>query len=520
MWMPEMRRRSLDPHQPDRLPSRAELRIAGGIAMVVALSFMWFASRIFDAVAFAPAVVGDVLVRAAPGDFATFFIDALKHWSMRLLIGAVLVGTVVVGAELLARLRGRGATWIAASVFGAAGSVAVLLGPVSGASRSTSAVVALLGAGVYGLVAARFGSAFLISQEGDRSRRKVLRWGLVTAAGVTLAGGVAGWLARRLGGPNTDVRLAAPVDAAVIPERSDFPEVDGITPEITSVDDHYVVDIDLFAPSVEADGWNLTVSGSVDRPLELSFSELQQNFEVVEEYSVLVCVSNEVGGDLIGHSRWGGVRLADVLNEAGIKPGAADVVFRAADGYSDSIPLDVALKPANLLAVSHNGRPLQQDHGFPCRVRVPSIYGMKNVKWLESIEVTDENYRGYWQRRGWSDVAEVKTQSRIDVPVDGDSIPAGRDTWIAGIAWAGERGIDNVEVSVDDGRTWREALVREPVARHSWHQWAYRWTPEDTGETEVMCRATDGLGRVQTDRETPPHPAGASGLHSIGIHVT
>ncbi len=488
--------------------------------MVVALSFIWFASRIFDDVVFTPAIVGDVLVRAAPGDLATFFIDTLKLWSMRLLIGAVLLGTVLAGAELPARVRRKSAAWIAAAILGAAGTTAALLGPVSGASRSASAAAALAGAAAYGLVVSRFSSAFSISEDADRSRRKVLRWGLVTAAAVTLGGGIVGWLARRLGGPNTDVRLVAPETAAAVPERSDFPEIEGLTPEITSVDDHYVVDIDLFAPSVEADGWTLSVAGSVDRPLELSFTDLQADFEVVEEYSVLVCVSNEVGGDLIGHSRWGGVRLADVLNEAGVKAGAADVVFRAADGYSDSIPLDVALKPANLLAVSHNGHPLQQDHGFPCRVRVPSIYGMKNVKWLESIEVVDQDYRGYWQRRGWSDVAEVKTQSRIDVPVDGSSLSAGEENWIAGIAWAGERGVDKVEVSVDGGRTWQEAITREPVARHSWNQWAYRWTPQNMGEITVICRATDGEGRLQNERETPPHPAGASGLHSITVEVT
>ena len=143
---------------------------------------------------------------------------------------------------------------------------------------------------------------------------------------------------------------------------------------------------------------------------------------------MLVCVSNEVGGNLVGNSAWGGVRLADVLQEAGIEAGAVNVVFSGADGYTDSIPVEAATAPTTLLAVSQNGNPLQQEHGFPCRVRVPSIYGMKNVKWLEWIEVVGRDFKGYWAERGWSDEAIIKTQSRIDVPRDGDSISRNEET--------------------------------------------------------------------------------------------
>jgi DMSO/TMAO reductase YedYZ molybdopterin-dependent catalytic subunit len=324
---------------------------------------------------------------------------------------------------------------------------------------------------------------------------------------------------RRLGGPDRNVALVVPQRPARVPTRPPFPRVPGLSPEITSPEDHYTVDVNLVAPSVDASSWELTVGGEVDRPLRLSFEGLQRRFEVVEEFSALACVSNEVGGDLVGHSRWGGVRLRDVLRAAGISAGASDIVLRGADNYSDSIPTDVAMDPHVLIAVSQNGEPLTQEHGFPCRVRVPPIYGMKNVKWLTSIEVVGGDHQGYWQRRGWSDTAEVKTQSRIDVAGSDGDAALGAETWIAGVAWAGDRGISKVDVSVDGGSTWQAADLKAPIAESSWRLWAYRWTPDRRGEVSVVCRATDGRGRVQTSRRVPPHPDGASGLHEVRVTV-
>jgi DMSO/TMAO reductase YedYZ molybdopterin-dependent catalytic subunit len=289
---------------------------------------------------------------------------------------------------------------------------------------------------------------------------------------------------------------------------------------VTSAADHYVVDINLVQPSVEADGWTLRVFGEVDEPAEYDFSALQRSFDVIEEYSVLCCVSNEVGGDLIGNSAWSGVRLSDVLGATSPKRGDLDVVFRAADGYSDSIPLEVAMQRDTLLAVAQNGAPLTQEHGFPCRVRIPSIYGMKNVKWLESIELTPRDYQGYWQERGWSDVAGVRTQSRIDVAGEELSARLGEPTWIAGIAWAGERGISRVEVSTDGGGSWTDARLKEPISGAAWTLWAIRWSPAARGTVVVLCRATDGGGHVQSEAEQPPHPAGATGYHRLSVQVT
>lgn len=496
-----------------------KLRMAGAGATALALAFMWLVSAFIPSFPFPPAAVADLIVRATPGDISTFFIEALGHWALRLLSLGVLVGTLMVGGELLRRTASEGK--VRPSLAG--GALAVVAGlvsisaPAAGANLPAVAVTVTVGGLLYAGVAR---SIYRTSTtEPDWGRRRTLRFGLGGAITVALAGGVAGWFARNFQGPDRNVKLVAPAPPAVIPEREPFPDIPGLSPEVTSAQDHYVVDIDLVTPSVEVSDWVLEVTGEVYSPIQLTFEELQQRFPIVEEYSTLSCVSNEVGGGLVGNSAWGGVRLADVLDVAGVREGAVDVIFHATDGYSDSISLETAREPHVILAVSQNGRPLLQEHGFPCRVRVPSIYGMKNVKWLERIEVVDSDYQGYWQMRGWSDEAVVKTESRIDVAGVEQDARIGEETWIAGVAWAGERGISKVEVTVDRGKTWNEAMLKEAIGPLTWRLWAYRWTPQTGGNVTVTCRATDGNGDSQTAKSTDPHPDGASGYHSLDVNV-
>jgi DMSO/TMAO reductase YedYZ molybdopterin-dependent catalytic subunit len=493
---------------------RREQRLAGLFGAAAGLLGMWIFSALAPEAQFAPTAFGDWLIRAAPGDLATFFIESLQHWALRLLTVSMIVITLAVGAELAARTTPAAG----AVALGVAAALVSFLAP-GPTEFVPSFANAALGAALYWRVTEAVLRPLREPDLPDISRRRTLKYAAGGVGVLAVAGGLAAWIGKRLSGPNTDVALVEPMMPAALPAREEWPDIPGLTPEVTSTGDHYVVDINLFPPSVEAEGWTLKVHGVVDTPLELGFRRLQQDFEVVEEHAVLVCVSNEIGGDLIGHSRWGGVRLAEVLEAAGAGPDARDVVFRAADGYSDSIPIDVARAASTLLAVSQNGRPLTQEHGFPCRVRVPSIYGMKNVKWLREIEVVDSDYNGYWQKRGWSDEAIVKTGSRIDVAgVDGEA-DSGAETWIAGIAWAGDRGISKVEVSTDGGKTWNGAMVREPISDVSWSQWAYRWTPQNAGKQGILCRATDGAGEVQTARTAPPHPDGASGYHEVSVEV-
>lgn len=492
------------------------------MATAIALGVSSISSALWPALTFPPGALANRLVRLAPGGVSTLFIELLGHWALRLLGLGVLLGSVVLGAEVLARTARAGSPrpWLAAGLLAVVAALAVALDPASSPSPAGLAAGSAAAAAAYALSARRLHAALVFAEEPDQGRRRALRAGLGGAAALALGGGALGWLARRLGGPDTDVALAPPATPATVPARPPFPAIAGLTPEVTSAEDHYVVDINLFKPSVEAGGWTLKVHGLVERPLELTFTELQERFEVVEEHAVLTCVSNEVGGDLVGHSVWGGVRLADVLAAAGVQQGALDVVARGADGYADSITLEVAQRPDVIVAVSQNGEPLTQEHGFPCRLRVPPIYGMKNVKWLQEIEVVGIDFRGYWQAGdGWSDSAIVRTQSRIDVAGDERRAVVGRPTWIAGIAWAGDRGIARVEVSTDAGRTWHDAELRAPIGPLSWRQWAYRWTPERPGSALVMVRATDGDGETQTERRAPPHPAGATGYHSVIVDV-
>jgi DMSO/TMAO reductase YedYZ molybdopterin-dependent catalytic subunit len=289
-----------------------------------------------------------------------------------------------------------------------------------------------------------------------------------------------------------------------------FPNIDNLALEITPTGDFYQVSKNAFDPQVDLRRWKLEVMGLVNNSLALTFEELKA-LPSVDQYATLACISNEVGGDLIGTDLWRGVRLKDVLAEAGLRPGVVDILLRASDDYSDSIPLDRAMADGTLLVYEMNGEPLTSEHGFPVRLLVPGIYGMKNVKWITRIEAVDFDFKGYWQRRGWDDRAEYKTMSRIDAPAH--SVKA--EATIAGIAFAGDRGVSKVEVSTDGGKTWEQAAIKPALSAFSWVLWSKTWAPGQAGKHRVVVRATDGRGITQTSQQAPPDPSGSSGYHSV-----
>jgi DMSO/TMAO reductase YedYZ molybdopterin-dependent catalytic subunit len=291
-----------------------------------------------------------------------------------------------------------------------------------------------------------------------------------------------------------------------------FPNIDNLALEITPNRDFYQVSKNAFDPQVDVERWKLEVAGLVETELALTYSDLKA-LPWVEQYATLACISNEVGGDLIGNALWRGVRLKDVLEKAALKPGVVDIMLRASDDYTDSIPLERAIADGTLLVYEMNGEQLTPEHGSPVRLLVPGIYGMKNVKWITRIEALDFDFKGYWQRRGWDDRAEYKTMSRIDAP---DHTVRG-ETSIAGIAFAGDRGISKIEVSTDGGVTWDPADVRPALSPLSWVLWQRRWVPTQPGKHRVLVRATDGLGQTQTTQYAPPAPSGSSGYHSVVI---
>jgi DMSO/TMAO reductase YedYZ molybdopterin-dependent catalytic subunit len=324
---------------------------------------------------------------------------------------------------------------------------------------------------------------------------------------LVLRGGVATWAVTTVGGRWLAARAQEIADL--------FGRVVGLSARITPTEDHYTVSKNLFAPNVRERGWTLRIVGQVERELELTLADLRA-LPSVTRPSTLMCVSNTVGGDLIGTSEWTGVRLADLLEAAGVRPGANELVLRAADNYSDSFPLEDAVRDGTIVAYLQNGEPLTAAHGFPARVLVPGIYGMKNVKWVQEIELTDEDHLGYWQVRGWSDVATVKTMSRIDTE-RATRLDDGRVA-VGGIAYAGLRGVAGVEVSLDDGATWTAARVEPAPNELSWVRWVAVLETR-AARFDLRVRAIEPDGTVQTDQRTRPLPDGADGHHQVRIDV-
>lgn len=326
-------------------------------------------------------------------------------------------------------------------------------------------------------------------------------------------------------------------NASVVTARAKFPKVvpgtpdaaaaipagasvgNGELPFITSNDDFYRIDTSFIAPRVTLDDWRLEITGAVDNPLSLSYDDLLGR-HVVERVLTMCCVSNEVGGDLIGTAKFLGVPLKELLEEAGVRPDeGSQVAMTSVDGWTCGFPTELALDGRDaIVAVGMNGEPLPVEHGFPVRLVVPGLYGyVSATKWLTKIELVGwDDFDGYWVPLGWSKEGPVKTQSRIDVPESGAGLAAGKVVF-AGVAWAQHRGIEKVEVRVDDGE-WAVADVGDEVSVDAWRQWIYEWdaTP---GDHRVYVRATDRNGDVQTADRAAPAPDGATGHHSVRFTV-
>ena len=263
---------------------------------------------------------------------------------------------------------------------------------------------------------------------------------------------------------------------------------------LTPNEEFYITSIGV-TPDVHLDHWALSIHGLVQHPLTLTYDELLKRPQT-SLIATLECIGNPVGGEDISTAKWEGVRLNALLDEAGLEPSGVDLVLRGADDYSDSFPISRALGEEVLIALTMNGVPLPADHGFPARVIVPGLYGLKNVKWLTALEVVNYDYKGYWQREGWPEEAFVKVQSRIDLPGDRETITT-KQYSIQGIAFGGEYGIQQVDVSTDLGKTWHTAKIHERLSPYSWVLWSYEWTIPKVGEYTLMVCATNGRGDRQ-----------------------
>jgi DMSO/TMAO reductase YedYZ molybdopterin-dependent catalytic subunit len=289
----------------------------------------------------------------------------------------------------------------------------------------------------------------------------------------------------------------------------------GTRTELTSNENFYRIDINTRPPEVSADEWRLELKGLVNNPMTLTLEDIRSR-PAQSQVITLSCISNEIGGDLISTGLWTGTRVKDLLEEAGLRAGAREVAMKSVDGFYESMPLEEAMDERTLLVYEMNSEPLPVKHGFPLRIFIPGHYGMKQPKWLESMEVIDHQGAGYWVDRGWSEEAVPQTTSVIDnAAVDSaqdHTIPVG------GIAYAGERGISKVEVQVDDGPWEATQLRTPPLSPLTWVQWRYSWNA-NPGRHTLRVRAYDGEGNLQPTQESPPHPNGATGIDSYGVTV-
>jgi DMSO/TMAO reductase YedYZ molybdopterin-dependent catalytic subunit len=348
---------------------------------------------------------------------------------------------------------------------------------------------------------------------------------LVTA-GVTVAAAAIGEVAGRSFATRKNVSAAqkavrfprASVAAPPLPAGVNLP-VKGISPFITPNGQFYRVDTALIVPQVDPTGWQLRIHGMVARPITINFDQLLHR-PLIEDYITLTCVSNPVGGPYVGNAKWLGASLSSLIRAAGPLRGAEQLFCTSVDGFTSGVPLATVLDAGrdSLVAVAMNGAALPTEHGFPARLVVPGLYGYVSAcKWVVDIEVTTWAAAApYWYQNGWAQQAPIKTESRIDVP--GSQVKAGKVS-VAGVAWAQHKGIEAVEVRVDNG-PWNEAKLGLTPDLDTWRQWVWEWDATDAGTHTIEARATDKTGYTQTALQTPEAPNGASGYPLVQVNVS
>lgn len=296
-----------------------------------------------------------------------------------------------------------------------------------------------------------------------------------------------------------------------------------IAKEITPNDEFYITTYSSAVPNVNVQTFRLRIEGLVEKPFILTMKELEEMKDKTE-FVTLECIGNPVGGDSISNALWDGVTLKKIIERAVPKGGIVKTVFYADDGYSDSIPYSLSLSEDVFLAFRMNGEPLPKVHGYPVRAIVPGIYGMKHVKWLSKIELVNYNYKGYWEKKGWSDEAIIPVKSQILMPMNRNKIPIDNYV-IGGIAFAGRHGISRVQISLDDGRTWDDAEIKPPFSKWAWTLWRFDWKPVKEGSYTIKVRGINRAGKIQEsasligDIFNTTYPDGARGQHAVNVLV-
>jgi DMSO/TMAO reductase YedYZ molybdopterin-dependent catalytic subunit len=514
----------LDPARP--AVGRPSAALAGVLAAAVGLAAGELVAGLGRSLASPVVSIGNRVVDTVPQPVKQLAIDTFGTADKPVLLGGILVvlAALAAGIGVLARRRPTAAA-VATGVLGLAGVVAAVLQPGAPLPAAVLPAVATVLVAAPLLLRLVRPAAGPTAGAGGAAPPPTRRRFLVDAGWAALAGVAAATGGRALSGrfdPDAEraaLALPAPTRPAAAVPASAHPPVEGLSPFVTDTGDFYRIDTNLTVPRLSAEGWTLRIHGMVERERTLAYGDLL-DLPSLEVPITMTCVSNEVGGDLVGTAVWQGVPLSDLLDAVGVDPAATQIVGRAFDGFTTGMPVAAVFDRDALVAYGMNGEPLPPAHGFPLRLVTPGLYGyVSATKWLTELELTTfDAFDQYWVERGWAARAPIRTQARIDTPDGFGRIPVGTTVPVAGVAWAQTRGIDRVEVRVDDGE-WHAAELAAAVSDVTWRQWVWRWdtTGLSPGRHQLTVRATDGTGRLQTEDRSRPFPRGASGWHSVAV---
>jgi DMSO/TMAO reductase YedYZ molybdopterin-dependent catalytic subunit len=518
-------------------PSPWRAALVGLISAAVGLGMGELVAGLFKSLSSPIISVGDKAIDLVPVPLKNFAIRTFgTHDKQALLlgIGAAIAAFAALVGIVGSRKRNLGVTGLVA--FGALGSAAAVSGRTGTLSDALPSAVAAIvaisslmfllgllqrqGSSASNVVSAQVNDQTANAQSG-LSRRGFLVGSTSMAAAAALFGGVGRSLQSATGAVASRAKALIAKPKAALPEAPAAISAEALltaSPFFTPNKDFYRIDTALVVPKIDANTWKLKVKGMVGEERTYTYQDLLDR-DLVERDITLTCVSNEVGGILMGTARWVGVPLRELLDEARADEKATQIVGRSVDGWTSGFPVSTAMDRDAIVALTMNGEALPFSHGFPARLVVPGLYGyVSATKWLTEIELTTmEAFDSYWVPRGYSKEAPIKMASRIDVPRGLATIPAGPAA-IAGVAWSQTVGISKVELSIDSGE-WFEADLADAQAKDTWRQWSYKWDAP-TGRHDIAVRATDANGKLQVEERTAPLPNGATGWHSIIVLVS
>ena len=510
------------------MESRLAWAATGIAAAAVAVGVGEVVAGVFGSTS-AIAAVGALVIALQPPGAKDFMVGLFGTNDKLALEIGVFIGGLLVGALIgLAGGRDRRFAYAGFAALGIVGLALILQDPLEDAFAGVITVAAAVAAGV---ATFQWLASMLVAAPAPAPAPRIgisipRRAFLVIAGTFVAVGAVLSVIGRFLGSqtPQTSaaqIPVPSPGSTVALPPTGASFDIAGITPIVTPDTDFYIIDTRLSTPQVDASTWSLRIHGMVDKEVKLNYQQLIA-MALTEQYVTIQCVSNEVGGALVGNAKWTGVNLNSVLAMAGVQPGATQVVGTSFDGWTCGFPtehLQGAGKDA-MLAVQMNDQPLPARHGYPARLIVPGLYGyVSATKWITDIELTTlQAFDAYWVRLGWAKEGPILTQSRIDVPRAGRTVQAGAVEF-GGVAWAPTRGVSKVEVDLDITGNWQPCELSVPLSDYTWVQW--RTTLQvPAGQHTIRVRATDGTGAVQEQGPTPPAPDGARGWMTLGFSAS